>query len=321
MSTLSTLQSDATIADNTASPRYTAWVWQTVLLTLMASLAFALLNYRRDDFGLHGRNPVYLYALERYSKYLMSYKYIPEHYDGILLSNSIAANWDTGQFKRHLVFNAGIRGGTITEEKKIMDNVLAQGHLQIAVVVLIPSLTASHDMRTAYMTPQDYNASYGSIQTLLVDTQEMIKRYGPRLNLPASLDRNKFAPDGKIDYPMAFIPSPQITPLDQMEIQGDPEAYRELREVLDSLHAHHVKVYGVYAPLYAQRWGFEGAVLHDWQARTRALFSPGDTLIDLNDGQLATLEANRKNFPDYFHLSTQAAAEVSRKLVADIEGR
>ena len=320
MSTASTLQSAAPNADTTASPRYASWVWQTILLTLIASAAFAFFNYRRDDFGLHGRNPVTIYALERYSKYLMSYRYIPAHYDGILLSNSIAANWDTGQFRQHHVFNAAVRGGTVTEEEKIIDNVLAHGHLKIAVVVLIPSLLASHDMRTAYMTPQDYDASYGSIQTLLVDTQAMIKRFGPDLHLPASLDRNKFAPDGKIDFPLTFVPSPQITSLDPSEVKGDPEAYRKLRETLDRLHAHHVKVYGVYAPIYAPRWNSEGAVLHQWESRTRALFSPEDTLIDLNDGQLADLEANRKNFPDYFHLSPPASAVVSAKLAADIEG-
>jgi hypothetical protein len=320
MSTAPTLQSEIT-TDTTAAPRYTAWVWQTILLTLMASAAFAFLNYQKDDFGLHGRSPVYIYALERYSKYLMSYRYIPEHYDGILLSNSIAANWDTTQFKQHHVFNAGIRGGTITEEKKILDNVLAHGNLKIAIIVLMPSLTASHDMRSAYMTPQDYKASYGSIQTLLVDTQETIKRFGPKLHLSASLAKYKFGPDGKLDFPLAFNPSPQITPLDPMEVQGDPEAYQELRLILDSLHAHHVKVYGVYAPLYAQRWDSEGAVLLSWQTRTQKLFSPEDVLINLNDGQLAALEANRQNFPDYFHLATEAAAEVSAKLIADIEGR
>src|SRR5271156_3836584 len=95
-----------------SSKAYVSWIVEVVVLVAVAACAFTWFNLRQDMLGLHGRNPVAIYALERYSKYLMSYRYVPDHFDGILLSNSVAANWDTGQFTKHHVFNAGLRGST-----------------------------------------------------------------------------------------------------------------------------------------------------------------------------------------------------------------
>ena len=90
----------------TSSRACVAWVVEIIVLIAVAAALFAWFNLREDTLGLHGRSPIEIYALERYSKYLMSYRYVPEHYDGILLSSSVAANWDTGQFSRYRVFNA-----------------------------------------------------------------------------------------------------------------------------------------------------------------------------------------------------------------------
>ncbi len=305
--------------ESAVSATYTIWVFETVLLIVIAAGLFAWFNFSQDMLGLHGRSPVKIYALERYSKYLMGYRYVPDHYDGILLSNSIAANWDTGRFKQHHVFNAGLRGSTIAEEKAVLNNAVNRGHMKIAIIVLLPSLTGSHDMRTAYMTPHDYNASFGSVQTIIIDTQAAMERFGSKLHLPASAATHKFAQDGAMNFPMARESSPIVPPLEEAEIKGDPIAIDELKEMLNSLHAHGVKVYGVYAPLYAPRWQMQGPELRDWQARTSRLFSPEDTLIDLNDGQLAALEANRDNFPDYLHLTPEAAAQLMANLVCRIE--
>jgi hypothetical protein len=236
------------------------------------------------------------------------------------VSNSVAANWDTGQFTQYHVFNAGLRGSTIAEEKLIVDNSVDRGHMKIAIIVLLPSLTGAHDMRTAYMTPHDYQASFGSVQTLILDTQAAMERYGSRLHLPASAAKHKFEHDGAMNFPMARDPSNVVPPLNEEELQGDPVAVDELKEILQKLHAHGVKVYGVYAPLYAGRWGTaQGPELRAWRVGTTALFSPQDTIIDLNDGQLAALEADRENFPDYLHLTPEAAAKVMANVVARIE--
>lgn len=302
-----------------SAPDSLRWVVQVVALTLLASALFVSYNVHEDRLGLHGRNPVTIYALERFSKYLMSYRYVPDHYDGVLVSNSVAANWDTGLFHRDRVFNAGLRGSTIAEEKTIVDNAVARGHLRIAIIVLLPSLTGSHEMRTAYMTPHDLYASYGSVQTLILDAQAAMERFGPTLGLPASAAAHKFAADGAMFFPMTRETDPRIPPLDTAELNGDPAAVQQLRDMLTELHAHGVHVYGVFAPLYAPRWQMQGPELRAWQDRTRRLFADNDTMIDLNDAQLAPLEADRESFPDYLHLTRPAAQKVMSNLVHRIE--
>jgi hypothetical protein len=302
------------------SPKaYVSWIVEVVVLVAVAAGAFTWFNLRQDMLGLHGRSPVAIYALERYSKYLMSYRYVPDHFDGILLSSSVAANWDTGQFTQYRVFNAGIRGSTIAEEKAIVDNAVDRGHMKMAIIVLLPGLTASHDMRTAYMTPHDYTASYGSVQTLIIDTQAAMEHFGPSLHLPAAAAKHKFAPDGAMNFPMARDPSTVVPPIEAAELAGDPIAVDQLMQVVSKLHSHGVKVYAVFAPMYASRLQTQGPELRDWMARTSALFSPQDTIIDMNDGQLAALEADRDSFPDYFHLTPEAASKVMANLVARIE--
>lgn len=305
----------------TTPTQYTAWIWQTILLTVLASAAFAFFNYRQDVFGLHGRKPVTIYALERYSKYLLSYRYIPTLYDGILVSNSIAANWDTGQFRKYRVFNVSLRGASIAEEQKIVNNILARGQLKMAVIVLMPSLIAQRESPTEYMTSRDYTASFGSLQTLIVNAQAALERYGPSVHLPASLDQHKFAKDGAMNFPIRFSNFPSAPPMGRNELAGDVIALEELKEVIDNFHAHRVKLYGVYAPLYTPRRILQAQDFRAWQQRIAALFSPQDTLIDLNDDQLASLEGNRQTFPDYFHLTPQAATQVMANLVSRIEGK
>jgi hypothetical protein len=298
---------------------YTKWMIGTVMLIAAACGIFLLINYREDVLGLHGRKNVQLYALERYSKYLVSYRYVPDSFDGILLSNSIAANWDTGEFHSHRVFNAGLRGGTTTEERAIVENAVDRGRMKMAIIVLHPSLNGSHGLLTAYITPHDYVSSYGSVQTVIIYTQKFLESIGPTLHLPDAVAKHKFEPDGAMVLPLARDPSPEIPPFIKVELEGDPVAVKELKDVLADLHAHGVKVYGVFAPLYAPYWQTQGDQLHGWEARMTALFSPQDSMIDLNDGQLAAVQLNRDNYPDYVHLSPSAASVVVTNLVARIE--
>ena len=59
--------------------------------------SFAACNYARDDFGLFGSDgEKRIWTREKTSKYLLSHRYVPENFDGLLIGPSYSdLNFDT----------------------------------------------------------------------------------------------------------------------------------------------------------------------------------------------------------------------------------
>ena len=82
-------------------------------------------NLYYDKFGLvKQKNEILITSDERYSKYLLSYKYIPENYDGILIGPSVSGNLNTSNISNYKIYNASVNGGNYSELKLISERVL-----------------------------------------------------------------------------------------------------------------------------------------------------------------------------------------------------
>lgn len=84
------------------------------LACLGAILVFVGFTVWVDIFGVFGISKnVRVYGEERISKYLMAFRYIPEHFNGIILGPSLSANVDPTPLKDFNFFNASLMGARV----------------------------------------------------------------------------------------------------------------------------------------------------------------------------------------------------------------
>jgi hypothetical protein len=243
-------------SERVADP-FRGWLRRTLLLTVALSCAFVWVNVQTDLLGLHGRNDVRIHTVPRFSIYLMTYRFIPDNFNGLLLGNSQAALLDTTKIHGYKTFNAAVAWSTMPEERTLAEEVLKRGHLKMVVLDLCPSLLSSHASRSAYMTPHDYWSSFGSIQNLLIYFQVAREALGH----PGPLT---FDPYGRMRLPLFPGAVTRFTP---EELALDPIATRDLHELVDHLHAKGVRVYLMFSPMYQAKWEAQRAELLDWESK------------------------------------------------------
>lgn len=151
-----------------------------------------------DIFGLHGlreNDKVRVYGEERFSKYLMSFHYIPQHFDGMILGPSLSANLDPEPFPDGNYFNASIMGARMNTILSLATNVIANnGGIKKAIVCIHPYVTNDTGAaETDYMKPDTYWKAYGSRNLLRVYGLGLIRRF----NIwPEKYPKNQYKTNG-----------------------------------------------------------------------------------------------------------------------------
>lgn len=281
---------------------YARWLSGTIALILFAIAFFVWFNVKLDLLGLHGRRDVKMHTLARFSGYLMAYRFIPENFDGLLVGNSVAAGYDTSLIHNHRVFNAAIRGSSMDQERAIVEEVLKRGHLRVIIFVLHTNLISYDVIQSAYMTPHDYYASFGSIQTLLIDLQALKEHFG----YPGPVSYDYY---GRTHFPLFKLTKDwQITLPNALAM--NPSEVNSLAGLLADLHSKGVKIYAVFAPTYQPHWDAQREQLSAWRAKVLTYFSPSDTIIKVPDDVLRDIQSKPENFPDWVHMSPPANATV-----------
>jgi hypothetical protein len=284
----------------TVANPFRAWLYCTISLTMTVAAMFVFANTRADLFGLRGGDDIRIHTLPRFSLYLMTYRFIPNNFDGLLIGNSLASSYDTSVIGSYKVFNAAMRASSMTEERALTEETLKRGHLKVVIIILNPTLTSTHFTRSVYMTPHDYWASFGSIQTLMTDCQVLREAIGR----PGPITYDTY---GRTKWPLKMLPPPVI-PFSDHDFYRDPTEMNDLYSLLGELHAKGVKVYAMFSPIYQPRWDQREKQLLDWQTKVLSGFSPTDVVIRMPQNIEKTLQENRENFPDYEHLSSSASA-------------
>lgn len=289
------------------------WCASFAAIIISVAAAIIVLNYSMDFYGLfrdvQGKK-IKVYANERTSKYLFSYRYIPTNFDGILIGSSLSRTWDVSRIKGVRVYNASIAGGNISEEKLIADNVLARRHVKLVIFCIHPYLTATHGRRSDYMYPREYWGALGSIDLVRV----YIKFLGARFGL--AKDRydeygvnNEFEPD-PIEALNRAAASKRLT--------VDEIAFAEYAQVLETSRAHGAKIVAFIPPMFVGRYEAEKAEYDVYFARMAKLFRPDEKIIDFNARPYATYTRDQGNFYDGAHLTANAADFFSRELASAV---
>ncbi len=278
------------------------------------SATIVTVNFYLDIYGLFrpaaGRQ-ISIYGEERIAKYLHSFRYIPENFDGVLLGSSASDNLDTSGFHSHRIYNASINGGNVEDVRPIADNVLASSSLRLVLICIHRYLTQDHVRKTDFMTTQEYWGALGSPQLLTAYISRMAIHFGVTQAHHDSWGTDHFDayadPNGSAPIIRKAVADIQHGSKAVENYQIDPVAFNELRNLLVEARRPWRRLVVYYPPVPAPILELRSDALARYHAAIQTILRPGDVVVDFNTPAYAAFRADSRNYIDYSHLSKRGA--------------
>ena len=275
------------------------------------------LNMYLDVYGLfrpaRGRY-IGIYGEERVAKYLHSFRYIPENFDGVLLGSSVSDNLDTRNFPEYRLYNASIDGGNVADLLPIAENVFRKRELKLTIVCIHRYLTNDHALKTDFMSSREYWGALASPQLFTSYVSRLAIRsgivtgfyddFGTR-RLEANIDvktvhQNVNAAVVDIRRGIARVGDYHI----------DPLALTQLASMLAIARNRSQLLVVFYPPTPAPILAACAGEIATYNKTINGLLRPDDILIDFNAPQYASIRDDYHNFVDAVHLSNSGANRV-----------
>lgn len=293
----------------------------------LAAIGLVLVNTWLDVFGVFGiAKNTRVYGEERVSKYLMTFQYVPENFDGIILGPSLSANINPEPIKEIHYFNASLMGARIQTMIPLLENVLASEHqMKRAWVCIHPYMTQSNEKEARQiMTPSAYWTAFGSIHLLRVYGFALIRwmnlaphKYPSEQYLENGT--NKFEPlfrvpdvAAKIEEEKALLHSEdfEITPISEASLE---ELWRllEANQIQTIVYFHPVPL-----PIYEAH---KGSFSHYWEQvkSTYSGKSPLITFKNFNRADFSFFTGDLSNYIDHGHLSEKGQQLLLKELTRE----
>ena len=296
-----------------------------IALFLTAFAAFAMfiviVNAYVDSYGLfrpaQGRL-LTIYGEERIAKYLHSFRYIPENFDGVLLGSSVSSIFETRDFSGYRVYNASIQGGNVADIKPIAENIFRKRKLKLTLICIHRYITNDHDKKTDLITPKQYWGALGSPQLMISYVSRAANRLGiahGRYDEYGALHSGP-DPDGKavqqrIDHTILGI---KLGTERIGNYHVDPIALEELGKVVAIARSRSEQLVIFYPPMPAPIRKICWAEYSNYKQTIGSLLEREDVVVDFNDAPYEYIQNDLRNFTDAVHVSRTGAAVVMAEL-------
>lgn len=298
-----------------------------VVLSILCLFSFSLLNYREDDFGIwHSKRNVRIWALEKTSKFLLSHRYIPENYDGIIVGSSVADNIDPRDIDAFKLYNISMAGGNMTEISVAASLYLKQASIpKVMVVSLHPYMLASSGKKSFQIHEKEYRGSLFSVIPIII--------WGAKLRHYLGVGNHEF--DHSINGWQDLELSTPKKDMDQQmkdlekncrsenwrENMIDPTAYQELDALLKLARSRGVKIFAYFHPYLSDQWRIykkcgKGTFFKE---KVSKLFKPEDIVIDFNERSYAFITSRRDLRLDLAHLNNNGAKALAYQINREIK--
>ena len=299
------------------------------ITTLLIIVVFVSLNVYIDIYGLFlGRKDRKVYVNERTSKYLFSFRYIPENYNGIIIGPSLSANLNPSYIQNYKIYNSSIMGANISELKYLIDNIQTYGKIKIAIICLDPYLTKDFGKKSSSIDPKEYYGALGSTNLLKTYLMYFVRTYEL---LPNTYSRDIISENGwnNFELEMKGLDAKKIIDekVQQRKYEAphfDPRAHKELGEVVNKLRSNNVQIVAYFTPIPYPIYSIGKKDYLFFEENMRKLFKEGDIVINLNDEKYKSVTADYKNFIDHGHLSSSGQTfvlnEIKTHLVYEASG-
>lgn len=268
-----------------------------------------------DDYNLVYKKTgnIYTAESERISKYLFTYKYIPENFDGLLLGPSLGDQINTEKLVGHKVYNLSLNGANISELKTLLENVLKHKHkIKIVILTLHPYITQSSGLKTAHLTKNDYWGSYTSIEILKTQLRKIVVEHGLSIDyfnsygyMNMNLKKNDInGEEEAIKY------------IKKNEFIVDDKALSELKMIIELLHENNIQIVSYFHPdpFYAYKSLERENIAYKTILKNMFDINRNDIVLDLNDDKFDDFRSDYTNYKDGAHLSYKGEEFIVNKL-------
>ena len=284
------------------------WLLSSLGLVLAIAGIVIAVNVYLDIYGIF-RDPrgkcLPAYGDERIAKYLLSERYVPANFNAVLIGSSVTSNWRLDRITALRVYNDSANGGNSVEEKCLVDQALSRPGVQVALLLVHPFLTHSHDFETVQLTPRERTAALGSLS--------LFDAYKSMLRARLHLEEQTFDEFGGQEFMAGHM---ELNPTLKRMLSGsgdfevDPVAMAAYRDSIAQLHAHGVRIVFFVPPLEERLLVSKRDAFANYLAAVRPLMSPQDLLIDFTTDEFASLRADRRLYLDGVHMVHDGAAQV-----------
>jgi hypothetical protein len=301
----------ATVDSTAETPKQmSASLWLCMTLGSIALFVglHILLAWRLDLFGIyrdpHGRALI-TSEHERKAKYLLNQAYVPANFDALIIGASASVNWYESYFTGYRFYNESLEGGDASEERRLVEQALPQGHFKVALIALTPRVTSLHILQDGFDKVTRAEV-LGSISSLGLEYDAVMDRIHPH--------PQTYFPDGSHSLPAHAPPTPNETQ-GRLNLTQDPEAVEDYRSVVQELMDRGTRIVYVVYPMYGPAYDHNQDVMATYMRNVAAEMPPGP-VIDFNTPEYASFRNDANNFIDEIHLSPSGADKLCRMLNA-----
>lgn len=285
-----------------------AWLVKAIGLTTLLVIAAMSIDFAVDLYGIF-RNPqsrhLRGYGDDRVAKYLLSERYVPTNFDAILIGSSVSANWNMAKIDGFKVYNESVNGGDIVEEKAIVDRALGSSKIRLAILVVHPFLTSSHEFETVHVTPRENLGALGS-QNLLDAYKDKLRE---RFHRGAPVfDEFGTYPSGDVGREMNQTLKKLMVPAKNFKV--DPIALTANEDFVAELHAANIPIVYVVPPMSDLLLESRKEEVDAYSNLILKNKSERDQVIDFTSPNYDDFRRNRGDFSDGVHLTKVGATEI-----------
>lgn len=287
------------------------------IVSVLTSVFFIIstlvcINLYLNDFSLFwDRSEVRIWGEEKTSKYLLSYKYIPNNFEGILMGPSVSVNMDTKKIQGFKIYNLSMNSGNASELKYPVDNVLNSGKIKYLIICLYPYLTKDSGRKGRQIDEKEYWGSLYSILPIHILWRRMKIKLWPESDVfhnsnwgfyDTNMQKKNFIFN---DFIEKYRKNPR------REIHVDLKAYDELAEIVKLAHKKNVQVLAYYYPIYYEfiESYRQSRAWINYQQMMNELFTKKDLLWDMNLPEFDYITHEYTSYSDG-HLSDVGAERV-----------
>ncbi|WP_339923250.1 hypothetical protein [uncultured Cyclobacterium sp.] len=297
-----------------------------------ALMVFVFLNVFLDVFGLYGfrdKDNVRVYGEERFSKYLMTFNHVPQHFDGMILGPSLSANLNPESIPDKNYFNVSLMGARMNNVLALATNVLENnGTIKEAIVCIHPYVTANTKVEeTGFMNLDTYWKAYGSVNLLRVYGLGLIRDFDL---WPNKYPKNQYRTNGSNAFEALFKVedvagriAEEVNNVKVNEFEIGSNHRRDFKKLLTLLEQNKIQTFIYFHPVpYPIYQAHSDKMNHYWEDildGTNVEKSELMSTYNFNSPEFSDFSKDVSNYIDHGHLSLKGQEILIREIKAKMD--
>ncbi len=304
------------------------FLFLTLMISVLAAAVIIGLNMYIDLYGLFlpvkGRT-IDVKNNERTSKYLLSYRYIPQNFNTILAGTSLSDNLDVTPFTGKgdfTIYNASIMGANISEIKPVVINAV-EGGVKNVILCITPYLVKTSGGKEVEFGPKVYRGALGSVDLYQTYAVGLIRYYNL---MPHKFPRNQINSNGVNDYADFFRLDDVKGKIHQevvahggKNLRLDTTAVSQLKEMIQFLKDRKINLICYFHPVPLEIYDSNQVSLDHFQKMVRDIVADDTKVIDFNAPSNHSFTSDYSNYIDHGHLSKKGQATIMQQVYAKLD--